>query len=402
MPGSWQKVAGGWQWTPGFWAEPTQIDEAEYLPTPPPQSLDSGPSIPAPTADSTYVPGCWVFQVNRFLWRPGYWVRYQPGWVWTPSCWRWTRAGYLYCRGFWDRPLHLRGLLFAPCRFARVVLTRTFVYRPAHCVEPDFLLGALFVRPRYCHYFFGDFFEPVYVKRGFVPWVDYHVRKGIYDANYSYYRHAYARYPAWDRGLRQLYTARFEGTVPRPPRTLAQQTHLVNTLVVKKTGNAAVHTNIQLTHLQNVTALAPVRKATAVRVTGLSTLAGLKPAEVKNAPVHATLKVERVSKQPEGGRPLPGDRPRAERGRGETGCGPHDQTTHAADQTAGAGNQTTGAAGSSAHQVPGRQGPSAPGAHAAHGAHAPAAEDDQPAAAQTRAAAEEGEGQGQGQGEGQG
>src|SRR5262249_53072909 len=153
---------------------------------------------------------------------------------WTPACYKWTPAGYVFVEGFWDRPLCDRGLLFAPVRFSRAVFTRPgFVYRPAFVVQPDFLPSALFVRPATHHYFFGDFFEARYRKR-FVPWVDYRVRGALYDANYVYYRTAFARHPVWERNLRTLYTARFEGKVPRPPRTLVQQTKVIQQITTNK------------------------------------------------------------------------------------------------------------------------------------------------------------------------
>ena len=46
---------------------------------------------------------------------------------------------------------------------------------PRFVVHDDFLLGALFVRPRYSHYYFGDYFEPVYVQRGFTAWMDFRI-----------------------------------------------------------------------------------------------------------------------------------------------------------------------------------------------------------------------------------
>jgi hypothetical protein len=69
VPGGWHRVEGGWQWVPGFWAA-DEDDEVEYVP-PPPESLDRGPSTPAPDDDSTYVPGCWVFR-EALHWRPGF------------------------------------------------------------------------------------------------------------------------------------------------------------------------------------------------------------------------------------------------------------------------------------------------------------------------------------------
>src|SRR5207302_37075 len=55
-PGHWQEVEGGWQWAPGFWAA-QDIQQVEYLPPPPP-SIDSGASTPAPDEASIYVPAC--------------------------------------------------------------------------------------------------------------------------------------------------------------------------------------------------------------------------------------------------------------------------------------------------------------------------------------------------------
>src|SRR5260370_39878278 len=47
VAGSWVQVDDGWQWSPGYWAANNQDNNA-YLP-PPPDSLDYGPSLPAPS-----------------------------------------------------------------------------------------------------------------------------------------------------------------------------------------------------------------------------------------------------------------------------------------------------------------------------------------------------------------
>ena len=72
----------------------------------------------------------------------------------------------------------------------------------------------------------GDYFEARYAQRGFVPWVDYRIGRSAFDVNYAYYRHEFRGNPTWERGFRDLYVARREGTIPRPPRTLAQQTQV--------------------------------------------------------------------------------------------------------------------------------------------------------------------------------
>jgi hypothetical protein len=296
VPGSWQKVDAGYQWVSGYWGVDGKTEETEYLPAPP-QTLDRGPSTPAPAATATYVPGLWVYQVNRYLWRPGYWVTYRPGWVWVPSGYVWTPAGYVYVPGYWDVPFTDRGLLFAPVRFTRpVYLRRGFVYRPVYVVQPDFLIGALFVRVGTPRYYFGNYFEPGFRTR-YVSWVDYRVNRVVIDVNYSYYRAAYARYPAWDRNLRTLYTARFRGDVARPPVTLTQQTRVINNITVNRTTNNIVHKNINITNVQNVTVVQPISRVKNTRVTGLAQIANIRPADMRSAPINRQVRVETVRKE---------------------------------------------------------------------------------------------------------
>src|SRR5262249_3547820 len=136
VPGTWQQVEGGFQWTPGFWAE-EGLQEVSYVP-PPPETVERGPSTPAPAEDSTYVPGCWVYRKTRFVWRPGFWVPFRPGWVWPPARYVWSPAGCVFVEGFWDHPLYDRGLLFAPVRLERALLARRWAFTPTFVVQPDF------------------------------------------------------------------------------------------------------------------------------------------------------------------------------------------------------------------------------------------------------------------------
>ena len=59
VPGYWSKVAQGYQWTSGYWAD-AAVAEVEYLPEPP-ETVETGPSAAATSADQTWVPGCWVW-----------------------------------------------------------------------------------------------------------------------------------------------------------------------------------------------------------------------------------------------------------------------------------------------------------------------------------------------------
>jgi len=297
VPGEWHKVDGGYQRVSGFWA-PENQEEVEYLP-PPPESLDRGPAVPAPDDTSTYIPGCWLFQSTRYVWQPGHWIEQRPGWVWTPRCYKWTPAGYVFVAGYWDRPLAERGMLFAPVRISRAVYSRrNFVYRPAHVIQADFLLGSLFVRANTRKYYFGDYFEATQRAR-YIPWMDYRVNRVTHDVNYSYYRAAFARSKgaAWEQNLRTLYKARYANEIPRPPRTLVQQTKVVNNITVNKTYNKVVHKNVNITQMQNVTVVQPIRRVKNYQVTGLSSLAGAPAVGVKKDTIHREVKVTRVHKE---------------------------------------------------------------------------------------------------------
>jgi hypothetical protein len=292
VPGNWQQVDGGWQWTTGFWALAGQ-DQVDYLPAPPP-SIDSGPSVAAPDDNSIYAPGCWVYRERRYLWRPGFWVEFKPNWVWIPARYVWTPGGYVFVEGYWDHPLEQRGLLFAPVRIDRTLLVPRWVYTPYYVVQPDFLIGALFIRPEHCHYYFGDYFEERYAKQ-YIPWVDYRIAKESFDPNFAYYRHRFSGDNTWERGLRDLYAARNRGDVPRPPRTLGQQNTVVKELGVNKTANAAVFKTINITNVQNVSVLAPVTRVHDTRVTSLASLGSAK-AEAHKVENHV-IRVEAVPKE---------------------------------------------------------------------------------------------------------
>ena len=256
--------------------------------------MDTGASIPAPNDNSLYAPGCWVYREQKYYWRPGFWVDFRPGWVWIPARYLWTPGGYVFVEGYWDHPLEERGLLFAPIRIVdRAALGVRFSFTPYFVVQPDFLIGALFVRPNYCHYYFGDFFEVKYQGLGFVPWCDYRVSKAVYDPNYAYYRQIYHGDPTWERNLRDLYAGRRTGVIERPPHTFAQQTTVLRGFAGNKSENVMVSKNINITRLQNATVLAPVTRINNTRVTTLSTLAA-KPGAIKVE--NNTIRVENITK----------------------------------------------------------------------------------------------------------
>jgi hypothetical protein len=221
VPGFWNQVDGGWQWVPGYWADAGQQDVV-YLPPPPP-SIDSGPSVPATNPNDVYVPGVWVYRENRYLWRPGFFIAYNPNWVYIPAHYTWCPAGYVFVEGYWDYPLDNRGLLFAPALINRTLLVQpNWTYTPQYVIPASSLITALFVRPAYHSYFFGDYFAPDYQRRGYIPWVDYRIGRAEADPLFTHYRYRYRNNEDFIRGIQTLYTERREGRVARPPRTVRE------------------------------------------------------------------------------------------------------------------------------------------------------------------------------------
>jgi hypothetical protein len=222
VPGHWSSGDEGWQWVPGFWG-PNAPDNLQYLPEPP-DSLENGPSAPVPQDDSFYVPGTWRYRNSEYVWQPGYWTQAYPGWVWNQACYRWTPSGYVFVNGYWDYPLANRGLLYAPVYFQQPLwLTPGWAYRPQFAVSiGDGFLGALFIRPGYGHYYFGDYYDPFYVGLGFYPWYSY---GGLYfDPLFRYYRWANRFNRGWHDGLHNTFVARRDGLEPRPARTFVGET----------------------------------------------------------------------------------------------------------------------------------------------------------------------------------
>jgi hypothetical protein len=270
VSGSWHEVAGGHQWVQGFWQDvapaqpgrPAPVNpQIEYLPEPP-EPIEIAPSVPAPSSTSFYVPGQWVWR-QRYVWRPGFWINHRPGWCWTPARYAWTPAGYVFVDGYWDYPLATRGTLFAPVAFAPTVIRPAFVYTPTFVVNEPNLHSCLFVRRGWGNYYFGDYFEPRYTNVGFNAWFG-NVRgnsgfaigvtvgnvrpRPYYDPLWDYYRIQNLNNPGWAVGINNLYVGRFNGSVPRPPRTLVQQTTVINNIT-----NVTNVTNNNTTIVNNTT-----------------------------------------------------------------------------------------------------------------------------------------------------
>lgn len=215
VPGHWTQERGGFVWSPGFWIN-DDAAEIAFLPQPP-DSLEQGPSSPAPGDDHFWIPGCWIYQNNNYAWQPGYWYAGQPGWVWTPSYYVFTPAGYVFVNGYWDRPIVQRGFLYASVYWNSPLYRRPgFIYRPRAIVNTGLLLANLFVNPYHRHYYYGGF-GPGYADLGFYRWYAYHQRgPRYYDPLFAYYRwHDGRGRRDWYDDLRRQY-ARFDQWDDRP------------------------------------------------------------------------------------------------------------------------------------------------------------------------------------------
>ena len=119
-------------------------------------------------------------------------------------------------------------------------------------------------------YYFGDYFGPTYATAGYVSWVGYSggsnvvVVRGWYDPMYSYYRVSYRDDPYWRGGITELYVGRYRGDIAPPPRTLVQQTTIINNntvinnTVVNNTVNKTNVINNKNVNVSNVNMLTPI------------------------------------------------------------------------------------------------------------------------------------------------
>jgi hypothetical protein len=299
VPGSWRGVQGGWQWVPGFWQEapaqqqaqvqPAAQQDVQYLPEPP-RTIEVGPTAPATTTTSFYVPGSWVWRGDRYAWRPGFWMEYRSGWVWVPAHFRWSPIGYIYVEGYWDYPLATRGVLYAPIGYTAAVYTVPgYVYTPTYVVSDQCMMGAMFVRRGWGCYYFGDYYGPQYVGGGYTAWCGtvgagggFVVGFGVgprwgYDPLWSYYSVAYRESPGWTVGMGNLYVGRFNGTVAPPPVSLTQQTIVINKV-----------TNVSVTNVNN--SYTVVNRSITVNNVNVSGLVMVAPTRIVND-MHPEMKI---------------------------------------------------------------------------------------------------------------
>jgi hypothetical protein len=220
VPGYWGKSSQGFQWTSGYWANAT-LSEVEYLPEPP-ATVENGPNVAASSPDQTWLPGCWVWQNSRYAWRPGFWANAQPNWDWVPAHYVWAPRGYVYVDGYWDYPIDRRGVLFAPVYFGANVYGRPgFSYSPTTVIDAGVFASHLFLRPRYQHYYFGDYYAANYQAAGFYPSYSYNAGRFGYDPIYAHNRWQHRQDRGWEQRQQADFLNLRNNETLRPPRTWA-------------------------------------------------------------------------------------------------------------------------------------------------------------------------------------
>lgn len=217
VPGYWTEVDAGYQWISGFWTE-AEIQQVSYQPYPP-ESLEYGPTTPAPGDQHFWIPGCWIYADNDYRWRPGYWNRGYDDWLWVPARYVWTPHGAVFAPGYWDYRLSRRGVLFSPVYFRNRGYYR---YTPNVVVNVGSILVHLFVRPGHRHYYYGDYYGNRYANRGFYPWYSFYSGPRYYDPLLTYYTFRYGHDDFLNRvgGWHNFYR---DNEQYRPPRTFAGQ-----------------------------------------------------------------------------------------------------------------------------------------------------------------------------------
>ena len=192
ISGEWQASDQGYRWIPGRWSAAKNDVANEVLPVPP-ESLEEGPTSEPLSEDQFWVPGNWRYKGNRYVWRPGFWTGCHENWVWVPDYYVAIGSGCRYVSGYWDYGWDQRGTLYAPCYFTHY--RAGMRYRPSLVVDCAGAFTHLWVRPGYCHYYFGDYYDDLYTTRGFQPWYRYHSHhRRAYDPLYVHYRWKYGRH----------------------------------------------------------------------------------------------------------------------------------------------------------------------------------------------------------------
>ena len=222
ITGYWTTSTEGNQWISGYWAD-SSVEETVYLPKPP-ATVEEGPNIAAPSPDYGWSPGYWRWNQERYAWSAGYWAQGRSNWEWIPAHYVWTPRGYIFVDGYWDYAVSRRGVLFAPVYLnSNLYSQRGYRYSPVIAIDLVSLIEHWFIRPRYHHYYFGDYYAPGYQERGFYSSFAFQSNRYGYDPVYSHRRWEHRQDRNWESRIEESYRYRRDHESARPPRTWADQ-----------------------------------------------------------------------------------------------------------------------------------------------------------------------------------
>ncbi len=301
IPGYWRERGEQWQWVVGFWTDAVGEDKSTkdvaYLPKPPVMP-NVAPMGAAPADDCFYVPGAWTWSpaARSYAWRAGYWARMQPGYVWVADRYLWTPNGYIFVPGYWDLAVNRRGLLYAPVYVQPQVVAVGLTYMPYYVVGDAFLLETLFVRPAFCHYYFGDYYGPAYARMGYESIFLHGGRR--YDSIVVYETWAHRAQPNWVSAQINIVNYRNRGAMALPPRTLVQQTTLVqkNASVLMPASELMAAKGMRTTPMNTSMRAAAQGQAASIQQAATQRIAAEKPSAAPAAPGQARVASLAVTK----------------------------------------------------------------------------------------------------------
>src|SRR5262249_25714310 len=127
---------------------------------------------------------------------------------------------------------------------------------------------------------------------GLVPWMDFRLGRQSFDPDFAHFRHFQG--PQWERGIKDLFTARRDGTIARPPHTLAQQQTLIQNITAENQQNVTVNKALNVTNTQMLSGVSSLAQISNQPLTHV-----IRPADRKEPSVIRLAKVSRDEQQRE-------------------------------------------------------------------------------------------------------
>src|SRR6185436_9801919 len=103
------------------------------------------------------------------------------------------------------------------------VYVRRGYYSPSIVIDVGVFSDHLFLRPRYQHYYFGDYYAPSYVHSGFYASFSFQSSHHGYDPIHSHQQWEHRQDREWAHRVETRYQYRRDHENARPPRTWVAQ-----------------------------------------------------------------------------------------------------------------------------------------------------------------------------------